>query len=85
MQKLIACRSCYSITSSARASNVGGIADELPLASITSDASPSNWVAHAPLKIDLNIAADGPAGYVQPLPEPCGAELSFRIVLGVEH
>jgi len=37
------------------------------------------------LKIDLNIAADGPAELLKSLPERRGAELSLRIVLGVEH
>src|SRR5262249_8577366 len=42
-------------------------------------------VAEAPLKIDLNIAADGPAALLESIPERCGAELTFRIILGVEH
>src|SRR4030081_3307842 len=40
-------------------------------------------VAKAPLKIDLNIAADGPAEFLESLPERRGAELSCRIVLGI--
>src|SRR5262249_28524559 len=35
--------------------------------------------------IDLDIAANGPAQLLEPLPEGSGAELSFGIVLGVEH
>ncbi len=37
------------------------------------------------MEIDLNIAADGPAELLKPLPERLGAELPRRIVLGVEH
>jgi hypothetical protein len=37
------------------------------------------------LKIDLNIAADGPAALLESIPERRGAELTFRIILGVEH
>src|SRR5262249_31637276 len=32
-----------------------------------------------------NIAADGPAALLESIPKPCGAELTFRIILGVEH
>jgi len=42
-------------------------------------------VTEPPLKIDLNIAADDPAKLLESFPERRGAELSFRIVLGVEH
>jgi hypothetical protein len=37
------------------------------------------------LEIDLNIAANDPAQLLESLPERSGAELSFGIVLGVEH
>jgi hypothetical protein len=42
-------------------------------------------VAEAPLKIDLNIATYDPAQLLETLLERCGAELSLRIVLRVEH
>src|SRR5205085_5273602 len=39
----------------------------------------------APFKIDLNIAAGDPAEFLESLPERHSAELSFRIVLRIEH
>jgi hypothetical protein len=37
------------------------------------------------LKIDLDIAADGPAALLESVPQRRGAELTFGIILGVEH
>ena len=42
-------------------------------------------VAEAPLKIDLNIAANDPAELLETLLERRGAKLSFRIVFRVKH
>ena len=42
-------------------------------------------VADAPLKIDLNIAADDPAKLLEALLERRGAEPSLRIFFRIEH
>src|SRR5262245_52354361 len=42
-------------------------------------------VARTPLDINLNIGVDRPAEFLESLPEPCSAELSFSIVFGVKH
>ena len=41
-------------------------------------------VAGAPLKIDLEIAADGPAGLFELAAEGVGPQPSLRIVLGIQ-
>jgi hypothetical protein len=60
------------------------------LASITSGA-PLNGGSHpigvtgAPVKVDLQIAADDPAGLLELAAEYRGAESALRIVVGIHH
>jgi hypothetical protein len=67
---------------------------EAPLAKITSGAALNSFVAaapcplgipHAPKILDLNVAADRPSQILESFPERIGTNLTFRIILGIQH